>query len=295
MPLEKIQMKTHYVMRISRRGDGAILFEHENSSAIECLEAAAQGKTALAGADLPGLILPQARLGGLSAPGADMKDCRFTGAKMSGAFLTKADLSGAAFDDVRGSSMNLAGAVLKGASLTGAILSGSDLSAADLTGANLTDAILTGARLDHAKLAGADLSGCDLSDASLVGIDWKDVDVAPANWKVVRTQLTTFLSAILPSEVAALLESIRKGKIVESGVRGTVADMRDFDLVVHPRTVQAVEQMLSGVTKGDTPATNPLAKLLAGWIEEWMAGPAAKAAHRDICPACGQLRPKQAA
>jgi hypothetical protein len=48
--------------------------------------------------------------------------------------------------------------------------------------------------------------------------------------------------------------------------------------------------MCTGITKGDTPETNPLSKLLAGWIEEWLASPAAEAAHRDICQENGGLR-----
>jgi hypothetical protein len=105
--------------------------------------------------------------------------------------------------------------------------------------------------------------------------------------------VSALLSSILPAEATALLEIVRKGKIAESGLVGTIAGLRKFDLRVRPTSVQAVERLCTGIKAGDTPSSNPLAKLLAAWIEEWMESPAA-AAH-DLCPACGQLQPKRAA
>jgi hypothetical protein len=98
----------------------------------------------------------------------------------------------------------------------------------------------------------------------------------------------------LPAETQALLSAVRKGNISEVGLFGAFAGIRKADHTIDLRSVQAVERMCTGIGKSDTPATNPLLALLAGWIEGWLASPAAAVGH-DLCPACGQVRPKKAA
>ena len=113
------------------------------------------------GANLRGLVAPDAqldfsRLGGVHLQGADLR-----GAHMAGKFGV--DLRGARLD-----SANLAGAHLDGARLTdGATLLRTDLRHADLDGAALHGADLRYARLDSAELQGTGLRGARLDGASL--------------------------------------------------------------------------------------------------------------------------------
>jgi uncharacterized protein YjbI with pentapeptide repeats len=299
MPIERFQMQGRTMMRVNRLSDGVALFEHTTGSQIDALEHAARTGADLSGADLADVQLPSARLGNLKAHGACLaraclSSAKFSGADFSGAVLEAANLGGATGGGVR-----FTGANLKSARLVGARLQGADFSGADLSGADLGRANLTGAKLDGAKLAGAGLSGTDLTGASLRGIDWTDVDIAAADWSAVRRQLAGLLSMLLSVEGPALLDAMRKGKIdgsdEKAGILATLAGIRKFDLPIDALTMQSVERMCSGIKKGDAPATNPLSRLLADWIEEWLASPAAEAAHRDLCPACGQVRPKKAA
>ena len=103
----------------------------------------------LAGADLSGLSLREARL-----DNADLSD-----ANLSGAVLARAALTGA----------RLRGANLAGADLTGARLLRADFSNADLSGANLGGVKARGAVFIGADLSGTKLDGADLADAALKG------------------------------------------------------------------------------------------------------------------------------
>jgi hypothetical protein len=99
-----------------------------------------------------------------------------------------------------------------------------------------------------------------------------DVDVAKADWTQTRTQMSALLSTLLPVETQALSEAIRKGKIDGStdtgGLFATLAGIRKFDLTINLASIKVVERMCMGIRKGDTPANNPLSKLLVGWIAE---------------------------
>jgi uncharacterized protein YjbI with pentapeptide repeats len=81
----------------------------------------------LAGADLHGADLSDARLTGLDLTGADLSGCRLTGAQLDRCSLTGADLTGAHLDR----------ASLIGADLRGARLDGTTWQRARLTGAHL--------------------------------------------------------------------------------------------------------------------------------------------------------------
>jgi uncharacterized protein YjbI with pentapeptide repeats len=295
MPIERFQMQARTMTRVNRLSDGVPIFEHVTGSQIDALEHAAKTGVDLSGADLIEVQLMSARLGSLKAAGANLSRACLSSVRLSNADLTGAVLEEAELGSVYASNARLKGANLHGARLAGAKLPAADLTEADLSDADLSQASLVGAKLDRAKLTGTDLAGADLTEASLAGVDWTDVDVTKANWSAARAQLSALLSSILPAEATALLEIVRKGKIGESGLVGTVAGMREFDLAINPTSVQAVERMCTGIKAGGTPATNPLAAMLADWIEEWLASPAADAAHRDLCPTCGQLKPKKAA
>jgi hypothetical protein len=108
----------------------------------------------LAGADLSGFTLGEARF-----DGADLTD-----ADLTGAILIRANLSNA----------RLRGCSLSGADLTGARLNHTDLTNADLSRARMTNAraraaVLVGANLSETILDGADLTKASLKGAAVTG------------------------------------------------------------------------------------------------------------------------------
>jgi hypothetical protein len=147
-------------------------------------------------------------------------------------------------------------AVLTGADLTDAVLTG-----AVLTGADLTDAVLTGAVLTGADLTGADLTRADLPHAR------RDLH------KILRRA---------PGEVQGLLDALRAGKIngtVYEGecacLVGTIAKVRgchyqELEGIV-PNSYRPAERLFLAIKTGDTPETNAVAKVVEGWIVEWLA------------------------
>jgi Pentapeptide repeats (8 copies) len=292
---------TYRVTRILDR-QGEALFESNVHcvepwiSGTDCLQKAARTGANLPGADLSGDVFAEAKLGGLKAPGADCTNANFTNAKLGNADLSGATFGGAVLDMAYLASANLRRADFKGATIGSTKLPGADLTEADLSGVRLSGVSLADATLDRAKLAGADLPGADLTGASLAGIDWTGVDVAQANWAAAREQMHALLTGYaLPSEPVVLLDALRKGIVnADRTILGTLAGWRKQPLPVDPLKFHAIERMCTGIAKDDTSETNPLSALLVTWIEEWQASAAAHAAH-DLCPICGQARPRQAA
>ncbi len=127
---------------------------------------------------------------------------------------------------------------------------------ADLTGAVLTDAVLTDAVLTRAVLTRADLTGA-------------------------REDLVKVLDAA-PVEVPALLAALREGRIHGTMYRGdcaclmgTIANARGCDYLeiegLTPDSERPAEILFFAIRPGHTPALNPVAKVVEGWIVEWMA------------------------
>lgn len=118
-----------------------------------------------------------ANLAGADIDGVDLHDAKLVLADLDGVHMSEANLKGAV----------LAGASLRGADLsitnfTGAVLEGANLSDADLTGANLTNTNLTKANLGYARLNLADCIGtnftnADLSFGSIVGAKFKEANL----------------------------------------------------------------------------------------------------------------------
>jgi hypothetical protein len=187
-------------------------------------------------------------------------------ANLSGAYLSGAYLSGA---------------YLSGANLSDAYLSGAYLSGADLSGADLSDAYLSGADLSDANLSGADLSDANLSHAYLSGADLSDANLSDANLSDAKDDFFKVLDAT-PTEVPALLETLRSGRVDGSTYEGecaclvgTIAKARG----VNPRSIpnlvpdsnRPAERLFLAIRRGDTPENHPIAKIVEDWIGEWMA------------------------
>jgi hypothetical protein len=126
-------------------------------------------RKSLAGKNLEGAEMPDAKLGG-----ADLTGTILTRANLRGADLARAQLVGVRMEraDLQRSYLraaNMEAAILTGAKLQSAYLQRAVLNLADLTRAQLGGANLSGARLDGANLTRADLRGANLEDASLDG------------------------------------------------------------------------------------------------------------------------------
>lgn len=137
---------------------------------------------------------------------------------------------------------------------------------ADLAGANLTRADLTGA-----DLAGADLTRANLTRANLI---WADLDPIKSDIWMILT--------LARSEVAGLLAALKEGRVDGSCYEGecacllgTIANVKgcSHNLLpgLLPNADRAAERWFLAIQKGDTPETNPIAKLTVEWIEEWQS------------------------
>lgn len=173
------------------------------------------------------------------------------------------------------------GADLRGANLSGANLRGADLSAADLSDADLRGAYLRGAYLRAANLRGANLSGAYLSAADLSGANLRGANLSGA-----RNDFWDVLLRAQP-EVPELLAALRKGRIDGSTytgecacLAGTIANTRHvhYAELGFADAQRPIERLFLCIRKGDTPDTNPVAKIVEGWIEEFQRLTGASAA-----------------
>ena len=195
--------------------------------------------------------------------------------------LSEANLSGANLGDA-----DLSGANLSGADLRDADLRGANLSGADLSGANLGDADLRGANLRGADLSGANLSGANLIGANLIGANLSDANLSGAKnipqeyFDLCRDDIFSVLSSA-PQEARGVLAALEGGKVDGSTYEGacaclvgTIANIRgcDYhDLGIKPDGSRPAEQFFMQIKAGDTPETNPAAKMAFDWIAGWIA------------------------
>jgi uncharacterized protein YjbI with pentapeptide repeats len=208
-------------------------------------------RAVLSDADLRGADLRRAVLSDADLRDADLRDADLSGAVLSDADLRRADLSGAVLSDA-----DLSGAVLRRA-----VLSDADLRRADLSGAVLSDAVLSDAVLRRAVLRRADLRGADLSDA--------------------KEDVISILN-IVPNEVAGLRLALVEGRVNGQMYRGecaclvgTIANLRHCHHTsipgLHPDPDRPAERLFLAIRQGDTPESNPIAQIVVGWIDEWLA------------------------
>jgi hypothetical protein len=233
------------------------------------LDRASLDRASLDRANLDGASLNLASLNGASLNGASLNLASLNGANLDGASLNLASLNGASLDGASLDGASLNRASLNRASLNGASLNGASLNGASLDGASLNRASLNGANLEDANLNGANLNGASLNGASL--------DLA--SLRPIRADLFDVLLRAR-AELPALLAALRAGRVNGSTytgdcacLAGTIANARG----VKYRTLGFVdsnrpaERWFLAINEGDTPATNSIAKITEGWIEEFLA------------------------
>ena len=153
--------------------------------------------------------------------------------------------------------------------LENAVAARTDLAGANLAGANLRYADLTDANLEGANLEGADLRYADLTGANLAGV----------NLTTIRNDLFTVLDSA-SAEVPGLLSALREGRVDGSSYEGecaclvgTIANVAHvhYEAIpnITPDSGRPIERFFLDIAKGDTPETNPIARVVEGWIVEW--------------------------
>jgi Pentapeptide repeats (9 copies) len=150
------------------------------------------------------------------------------------------------------------------ANLTDANLTDANLTDANLTDANLTRANLTRANLTHANLTRANLTHANLTDANLT-------DAKNDFWNVL-------LHA--PNELDGLRSALVEGRVDGSAYEGacaclvgTIANLRQRSVRTMPDlradSNRPAERWFLAIRIGDTPETNPAAKLTVEWLDEF--------------------------
>ena len=170
------------------------------------------------------------------------------------------------------------GFAIKTAVKNRAILRDTDLSGADLSGAILSDTDLRGAILRGAILRDTDLSGAILSDTDLSGADLSDI----------KSDLIAEILK-LPNELEFLRAALIEGRVdgsTYSGacacLAGTLANAKGIaqyngeEIAANGTPFKADaysprERWFLAIKKGDTPETNPAAKLALEWVDEAIA------------------------
>ena len=182
---------------------------------------------------------------------------------------------------------------LRWSDLIGADLSGLDLRRSDFSNAGLSGANLSLANLRDADLSDADLSGAKLSGVDLIGAYMKNVvvdyaDLRQANLEPIKQDLIAEVLR-LPNELEALREAIVAGRIDGStysgecaGLAGTLARAHG-ESEYHGEFIQCNgfsfraqygsprERWFLMIKPGDTPETNPFARLALEWVDKAIA------------------------
>ena len=116
--------------------------------------------------------------------------------------------------------------------------------------------------------ANAVLRDADLRDAVLRG-----ADLEPIRADLIR--VLTDARAEAPAFLAALLAGRVDGCVYRGDCAclvGTIANARGVDVATLPQNPDSlIEKFVLGISRGDTPATNPVARLVAEWTETFIA------------------------
>ena len=157
--------------------------------------------------------------------------------------------------------------------------SGVNLAGAALRGPVLTDASFPGVDLGDARLRDAGLP--ETTRADLTGPYLWDRNITYAEIEAARQDLWAVLSLAVreaPAIRAALVEGRVDGGTYygeRACLIGTIANARGCDvyslksLGLAPN--RPIEHFFMRIDRGDTPQTNPIAKLIVQWIDEWRA------------------------
>jgi Pentapeptide repeats (8 copies) len=157
-------------------------------------------------------------------------------------------------------------------------LMGSGVSLANF---RLTDFNFTGTDLAGTQLTAARLTGTDLTRADLTGTVLRCTNLKWAELEAIREDLWAVLSLAL-QEVPAIRAALVEGR-VDGGTYygecacliGTIANARGCDVYslesLGPAPSRPIEHFFLRIDRRDTPQTNPIAKLIVHWIDEWRA------------------------
>ena len=118
---------------------------------------------------------------------------------------------------------------------------------------------------ERANLTGANLTGADLTGADLTEI---------------RADFMMRL-ALVPVEAVGLLKALWDGKVEGSAYQGecacfvgTIANIRKCDYralgALKPEADSPTEKWFMGISRGQSPESNPVARITVGWIEEFL-------------------------
>jgi Pentapeptide repeats (8 copies) len=157
-------------------------------------------------------------------------------------------------------------------------LMGSGVSLANF---RLTDFNFTGTDLAGTQLTAARRTGTDLTRADLTGTVLRCTNLKWAELEAIREDLWAVLSLAL-QEVPAIRAALVEGR-VDGGTYygecacliGTIANARGCDVYslesLGPAPSRPIEHFFLRIDRRDTPQTNPIAKLIVHWIDEWRA------------------------
>ena len=272
------------LIEIKNRFTGEVIFSWKAISIKACLEIAVKTDADLRGADLRRTNLRGAYLRDADLRGADLSGANLIGVDLIDAYLSGANLRGANLRRANLRGADLIDAYLRGAYLTDADLSDADLSDANLSGANLRRANLRGADLIDAYLRGAYLSGANLRGADLRGADLSGADLRGAylsgdNLTPIKTDVFAILDLVNKIEIDGLWTALKQGKVDGSVYEGeccclvgTLANVKRCsinDSGLSRDEARPAERIFMGISKGDTPETNPISKIVIEWINEY--------------------------
>ena len=127
----------------------------------------------------------------------------------------------------------------------------------------------------------AAVEAADLRCAYLRDADLRDAYLRGADLRGIRDDFRSVLAAA-PAEVPGLLAALREGRIDGTAYEGqcaclvgTIAKVRGCKYTeipgLAPDVARPAERWFLALTPGRHPENDPIAKITAEWIEEWLA------------------------
>jgi len=157
-------------------------------------------------------------------------------------------------------------------------LAGIMLRTADPTDVYLEDVNFAGTGLRNTQLTAARLAS-DLKSAEFTNTVLRGSNLRTAELENIREDLWAVLS-VASHEVSAIRAALVEGRI-DGGTYygecacliGTIGNARGCDVYslgsLRPAPDRPIEHLFMRLDRGDTPQTNPVAKLIVQWIDAW--------------------------
>lgn len=252
------------------------------------------------GARLHGIDLRQADLSGGTFNGVRLIEADLSGADLRETTWAKSTLNGCILDRVWAGSADFSHASLRGVTFERADVAGTQFHFADLTGARFPDALAStanftnaqlnescfqGAALQAARFHCADMDEADLSRTLLERADFTGASLQLANLRdshITLEQLRAADFTIPQNELCSVLTNsareawaVRQAlldRTTEPTLLETVLRASGHGVIRGPRPLNfwAIEILWDAMyhTPRDR-ASQPIAALLAGWIDQW--------------------------